>query len=286
MTQVVPIAERELPTQMGAMKAGGAIRAIVPQTMDDAFRLAKMVVAAGLAPKGMDKAESCAVAILHGLEIGLKPMQALQRIAVINGRPTIWGDAALGLVRASGFLEFIHESIEGTGDNLKAVCILKRKGEEKETRDFSVSRAKTAGLWNKEGPWRQYPDRMLQMRARAFALRDVFPDVLGGLYLAEEVQDEPPMRDITPPSPPPAPPPAPAETKQIEQPKEPEPPKIIEQSSASYDDMVADWEARLKDADRNTQEEIFENEIEPVKEHGGIFPPDYNRLIALVKDAA
>jgi hypothetical protein len=37
----------------------------------------------------------------------------------------------------------------------------------------------------------QYPKRMRQMRARAFALRDVFPDVLRGLPVAEEVMDMP-----------------------------------------------------------------------------------------------
>jgi hypothetical protein len=44
---------------------------------------------------------------------------------------------------------------------------------------------------------------MLKMRARAFALRDGFADVLGGMYIAEELQD---MRDVTPPASPPSPP--------------------------------------------------------------------------------
>ena len=46
-----------------------------------------------------------------------------------------------------------------------------------------------AGLWGKQGPWKQYPKRMLQMRARGFAIRDAFPDALRGMYMAEEVQD-------------------------------------------------------------------------------------------------
>ena len=55
-------------------------------------------------------------------------------------------------------------------------------------RSFSVIDAKRAGLWKKEGPWLDYPKRMLQMRARAFALRDAFADVLGGLYVREEIE--------------------------------------------------------------------------------------------------
>src|SRR5690606_6210149 len=78
---------------------------------------------------------------------------------------------------------------------------------------FSVADAKKAGLWGKQGPWQQYPKRMLSMRARAFALRDGFADVLRGLGIAEEVQDHQPIRDVTPLTPPKPPaPPAPSET--------------------------------------------------------------------------
>ncbi|MDQ2079519.1 recombinase RecT [Xanthobacteraceae bacterium Astr-EGSB] len=139
-------------------------------------------------------------------------MQALQRIAVINGRPTIWGDAALALVRASRLLESIKEEVDGEGDAMVATCTVMRVGDlETVSRTFSVADAKTAGLWNKRGssgqptPWITHPKRMLQMRARAFALRDVFPDVMGGMYIAEEVVDDrddaPRAAQIEPPTP-------------------------------------------------------------------------------------
>jgi len=57
--------------------------------------------------------------------------------------------------------------------------------------------AKTAGLLGKQGPWTQYPRRMMQMRARSWALRDVFPDVLRGMPIAEDIMDIEPMRDVT-----------------------------------------------------------------------------------------
>jgi hypothetical protein len=56
---------------------------------------------------------------------------------------------------------------------------------------FSVEDAKRAGLWGKQGPWTAYPKRMLSMRARGFAIRDCFADVLKGLITAEEAQDYP-----------------------------------------------------------------------------------------------
>ena len=87
--------------------------------------------------------------------------------------------------------EDIEERIEGEGDLRTAICIAKRRGKTPSVQRFSVADAKRAGLWNKAGPWQSYPDRMLQMRARGFSLRDAFPDALKGLMLAEEAQDIP-----------------------------------------------------------------------------------------------
>jgi hypothetical protein len=163
------------------------------QSFDDAFRFAKMVAASDFAPKDFKgKPESCLLAIQHGSEVGLSPMQSLQSIAVINGRPTIWGDAALALVQASPVCEYVREYVEGDGDNLTAVCEAKRRGYPAPTVSrFSMADAKRAGLAGKTGPWSQYPARMLALRARGFALRNAFADALRGLITAEEAQDYP-----------------------------------------------------------------------------------------------
>jgi hypothetical protein len=162
-------------------------------SFDDAFRFAQMVAKSDFAPKDFrGKPESCLLAIQHGSEVGLSPMQSLQSIACINGRPSVWGDAALALVMGSPVCEYVRERVEGDGDAMVATCEAKRRGyPEPTTVQFSVADAKRAGLWGKQGPWVQYSRRMLQMRARGFALRDCFPDVLKGLVTAEEAQDYP-----------------------------------------------------------------------------------------------
>ena len=169
---------------------------------EELFRFSKSVVLSGFAPKGMEKPESILVAVQLGLELGLTPMAALQNIAVINGRPGIYGDAALALVRASGLLEKYSQKIEGEGDKRRAVVTCIRKGDpEPIVSAFSVADAKSAGLWGKAGPWSQYADRMLLFRARGFALRDAFGDVLKGLRTAEELRDIPSEepKNVTPP---------------------------------------------------------------------------------------
>jgi hypothetical protein len=138
------------------------------------------------------KPQDILVCVQWGYEMGLAPMQALQNIAVINGKPSVYGDALMALVQASPVCEDVEEFFENEGSpNPIAVCIAKRKGRKPVTVKFSVEDAKRAGLWGKQGPWSAYPKRMMQMRARGFALRDAFPDVLKGMITAEEAQDYP-----------------------------------------------------------------------------------------------
>lgn len=161
-------------------------------TLDDLWRFSQYVVKSGFAPKGMDKPESVLIAIEMGFEVGLSPMAALQNTAVVNGRPTIYGDAALALVRGSGLLESYSETPVGeAGKDSFGYCITaKRKGDNSTySETFTVADAKTAGLWGKSGPWSQYPARMLKFRARGFLLRDAFGDVLKGMRTFEEVRD-------------------------------------------------------------------------------------------------
>lgn len=170
---------------------------VIPRTFDEIRAMAEYIARSNLCPKEFrGRPADVAVCIMHGLELGLRPLQALRNIAVINGRPTVWGDAALALALSSPLCEYVKEEVRGEGDAMEAVCRVKRRGHPEIIRTFSVQDAKRAGLWGKSGPWREYPQRMLQMRARSWALRDAFPDLLSGLYLAEEAMDIPPEEPV------------------------------------------------------------------------------------------
>lgn len=161
---------------------------IVPTTFKELTEYAQTIARSDLAPKDFKgKPENILIAVQMGAEVGLKPMQALQNIAVINGRPCLWGDSMLAIVKSHPEFEWIKETVS----NNVATCIIKRKGQPEHQVQFGVEDAKKAGLWTKTGPWSQYPNRMLQMRARSFAVRDAFPDALKGLSMAEEVRDYP-----------------------------------------------------------------------------------------------
>lgn len=162
---------------------------LTPRNLEEALKFADIMSKSDLVPKDFkDKPGNILVAIQKGLEIGLSPMAALESIAVINGRASLWGDALLGLVQVSPQYEW-HNEAESVPT--KGVCIVKRKGHEPHRVEFSIEDAKRAGLLGKSGPWQQYTARMLTLRARAFALRDKFADVLKGLSMAEEALDIP-----------------------------------------------------------------------------------------------
>lgn len=196
------------------------MKGIVPTSFEDVQRIAKMAVASGLF-KGDRKDDETAkvakatMAIMQGLEVGLAPMQAVQCIAVINGRCLVWGDAVPGLLWASGFK--IDQKITGSGDGRTATCTITRPDGTEVTRSFSVAEAKRSRLWDErqtikkqwdgkwedkpnDSPWFRFPDRMLGYRALGFCSKDGASDVLRGLYIREEY-DADNVIDVTPSKP-------------------------------------------------------------------------------------
>ena len=174
-----------------------------PTNLTEAVEFSKFIATSGHIPKQFQgKPNDILVAIQWGYEIGLAPMQALQNIAVINGRPSLWGDSLIAVCKHHPEWRGIEETYIEEED--KAVCIVKRNvhGETEVTRaEFSYKDAQKARLANKPGPWQDYPRRMMQLRARGFALRDAFPDAIKGLITTEEAQDYPdenkPLKKVT-----------------------------------------------------------------------------------------
>lgn len=197
-----PAAIAKAPVRMG----------LAPTTLDEAWRMSQFMANSEMVPKQyQQKPADVLVAIQYGMELGFAPMQALQSIAVINGRPSVWGDGILALIMSSQHYrdhdEYFEVAVQDgqqwvmqrrdgltaedlKSDNTKAVCSFWRHGKQTPvTRRFSVAQAKKAALLGKQGPWQNYPDRMMSMRARGFAARDAFPDVLRGIKTPEEAMD-------------------------------------------------------------------------------------------------
>lgn len=191
----------------------GQVTAIIPQSIEEVFRVSKGVVQSGLAPdalvKGKDEAAAAmavAVAIMSGAELGLKPMVALRSFTVINGKPALYGDGLINVVRQSGKVTYLRTGCDTRNEKLVGWCEAKRSdtGEDKRV-EFSQDDAVKAGLWQASGssPWAKYPQRMLAWRAAGWCLRELFGDVLGGIRDEFEAQEmvEPERTAIAPPPP-------------------------------------------------------------------------------------
>jgi len=124
------------------------------------------------------------ITMQRGVEAGIQPITALNTIVWYNGRPCLYGDAAWASVAShpeySGFEEsedgFVLNRTKAHGKVVKCV------------RNFTREEAEKAGLMSLPH-WQKYTERMLMIRSRGWAMRDLFADVLNGLSLAEEQKD-------------------------------------------------------------------------------------------------
>ena len=161
---------------------------MVPGSWEQAEKIGQSLAKSTMIPKAYQgQPYNILAAISLGSSLGLNPMQAMQSIASVNGIPALYSDGMLAICRSCGSWEWMQETIDGE----VATCTVKRRGEPEVTVTFSVSDAKRAKLWGKQGPWTEYPQRMLQMRARSWALRNLYADVLRGMQTKEEVADIP-----------------------------------------------------------------------------------------------
>lgn len=271
-----------------ALMVGGSVSAIIPQSVEEMFRVAQMVVQAGIAPvsltgkePGRDadddeyqswgKKASSAVAavIMSGAELGLPPMVALRSFTVIGGRPALYGDGLINVVRRHGKAEYVRTGCDTRDGQLVGWCEAKRRdtGETKRV-EFSEADARRAGLWDNrttrrgkvwknnqqvwddvpnDSTWFRYPQRMLAWRAAGYCLRELFADVLGGItdeFEAREIageytrEDAAPAR-LTPPSPP-SPPSPPAATTKAGPPSPPSPDANLARSADEHEAQEED----------------------------------------------
>lgn len=165
------------------------------------LKVAEMLSKSDMTPRSYkNKASDTLIAMELGRTWNLQPLQAIQNIAVINGKPCAYGDLVLAICSNHPEFEDIREEpIMSGGEVVGYKCTVKRRKRSSVQRTFTKEQAINANLWGKQGPWKQYPDRMLQMRARGFALRDSFADALNGVSIREEVEDyQVKERDVTP----------------------------------------------------------------------------------------
>lgn len=156
------------------------------EIMAPSIELAKAIAHTEFVPKTLrGNPAAISAAILYGDEVGLGPMQALAKIAVIDGKPTLAAEAQRALILAAGHDLWVEEAT-----NTRVTVAGRRKDSDQSNRiTWTMDDAKRANLAGKPN-WRTYPRAMLLARATAELARAVFADAIGGLAATEEIEEQ------------------------------------------------------------------------------------------------
>lgn len=153
---------------------------------------ADILIKSGFLPRAVDTPEKAIAIMMMSEAIDIMPIIGLQMINVISGKPTVSPQLMLGLVNRSGQLE----DMKITDDGTTCTVTLKRTGRTAYTARFSMDDAKKMGLYGKDN-WNKQPAVMRQWRAVSAACRVVFPDIIMGMYLTEELDPDQPFIEAT-----------------------------------------------------------------------------------------
>ena len=117
--------------------------------------------------------------------IGLNPLDALNgAMYFVNGKVELSANTMNYLIRALG------HSITKDEKSNREICVLRgRRADNGDTwcASFSIQEAKAAGIY--KNTWEKYPEDMLFARALTRLARQLFPDVIKGCYVENEIRD-------------------------------------------------------------------------------------------------
>jgi hypothetical protein len=152
------------------------------------FVPASLKTQSGGRPKEADQvAENVAACILAGKALGLDPMNSIQNIFVVHGRPAMYARTMAALVLAAG-----HELERVAATETRVVYRGRRAGKtEWQEFEWTIQRAQKAGYTTNK-KYQTDPIAMLTAKCQSEACRVIAPDVLTGVAAVsvEEVELE------------------------------------------------------------------------------------------------
>lgn len=146
-----------------------------------AVELGHVAAASGLYPDARTAARA-AMVIMVGMDLGIPPAASLMGIHIMES-----SDGKVHFLIEGKLLGSLINEREGYAYKVlstsEEACELEflRNGEPAGPNiTWDKAKAVKAGLWNKKGPWQNYPAEMLRWRALAEGTRIYFPEVLSG----------------------------------------------------------------------------------------------------------
>ena len=161
------------------------ILAYTPRDPQEAFELAKRFAASKLLGE-VGTPEQAFLIMATGAELGIPATTALRSIRVQAGKPTLSADLLRSLVLRSPACEYFR-CAEST--DISCRWVTKRKNHPEESLTWTMADAERAGLSGKDN-YRKYPRQLLNARCSAELARRVYPDVVLGVYLPDEIEPD------------------------------------------------------------------------------------------------
>jgi hypothetical protein len=168
-----------------------------PRNFDEAMRIATVYASSHLLGE-INNPEAAFLIMAVGADIGISATTALRAIHIIKGKPIMSSDLLVALcVKRTDVCEYFI-CVESTEQH--AIYETKRRGVNTPVRNtFSIADARRARLEvdNPQSNWGKYPKAMLRHRCAAELARQVYPDIVLGLY--SEAEEDDLRGDETPP---------------------------------------------------------------------------------------
>ncbi len=170
------------------------------QTFENAQRMAKSLAQSNLVPdlyRGQNGFANCLVALEIANRMNMSPLQVMQNMNIIKGKPSWGSQFVIALITGCGRFEDFDYVMSGKGEALACRCVAIRKRDKKKIEGSIVSlkMAKDEG-WTSNPKWRTMPEHMLRYRAATFFGRQHVADLLVGIQTEEEIVDIEPV-DVT-----------------------------------------------------------------------------------------
>jgi hypothetical protein len=164
-----------------------------------AQRMAKALSESSIVPDQYRKnIPNCLIALEMANRVGASPMQVMQNLYIIQGRPSWSSTFIIAAINSCKRFSPLHFDL--TGEKLERKCtawaIELKTGERLESPEVSMAMAKAEGWYDKNGSkWKTMPELMLRYRAASFFGRLYAADILLGMQSTEEIGD---VIDVTP----------------------------------------------------------------------------------------
>jgi hypothetical protein len=238
---------------------------VEPRNMTELLSLASAAAKSGFF--GAKSPEQALLICMSGRDLGLSYAQALRAFHVIEGKPTLSADGMVAVCLIRRDVCEYFRTLECTND--RAAVETKRTGSPPQSYVFSMEDARRAGVASKQN-WAKYPSRMLLARARAALARDVYPDLLLGLYDPDEIGEIP---SVTHPEP------VRANVTVVPVPGPAPEPAVVEAGSSPTEDGAREKQIQAIEADfaRIGREGTLEGHAAVVRSVSTIKPSDEER---------